>query len=392
MFINFWYAAEWSRTVTTRPVAVKMLGQSFVLYRDAQGAAHCLVGGCIHRGGALGDGQVLGNDLECPYHGWRFATDGRCTRIPALGVSARIPGRARLDSYPVQERYGIIFVFLGDLPEGERPPLLEVPHWGDDRYRFTFRSATIRGNFVRALENAVDVSHTEFVHSHLMGYRGGERPEGEYRAPSYTIATTDWGASIHCRFPPAPGWGPVWNRILGFDRIFTGMEVTIRYHGPNSVATSIYLSKKLDLHLPQFSWDTPIDEYSYRYFLVGGRNFFRTRLFDRYDRKRNEKINEQDRAIIEKIEPILPPASRTDEFLVEPDNIVGRFHASLAQWEGEGWRIDTRRLAAYRPGEKFLAIPSPQRRTAGSAWVHDAVPLLPAAAPNLRAGLPVTPR
>jgi phenylpropionate dioxygenase-like ring-hydroxylating dioxygenase large terminal subunit len=378
MFTNFWYAAEWSHSITDKPVRVKMLGQSFVLWRDANGAAHCLVGACIHRGGALADGQVLGCTIECPYHGWRFDADGRCTRIPALGASAQIPPRARLDSYPVQERYGIVFVFLGDLPEAERPPLMSIPQWEDPKYRFTFRGDTIRGNYLRGLENAVDVSHTEFVHSHLMGYRGADRREGEYRAPSYSVSETEWGASIQCQFPPAPGWGKVWNRILGFDRIFTGMEVTISYHGPNSVSTSIYLSKKMNLHLPQFSWDTPIDEYSYRYFLVGGRNFFRTRLFDRRDRERNEKINLQDKAIIEAVEPILPPPSRTDEFLVEPDNIVGHFHNSLQQWEAKGWRIDTPALATFRPGERYFAIPSPQRRSHGFAWVHEAVPRIAA--------------
>lgn len=377
MFTNFWYAAEWSRNLTDKPVRVNMLGQSFVLWRDSLGSAHCMVGACIHRGGALADGQVLGNDLECPYHGWRFNGVGHCSRIPALGARATLPPRARLDSYPVQERYGIVFAFLGDLPEAERPPLMEIPQWNDPGYRFTFRGDTIRGNYIRGLENAVDVSHTEFVHSHLMGYRGKERPEGEYRAPSYEISPREWGASIRCQFPPAPGWGTVWNRILGFDKMFTGMEVTITYHGPNSVFTSIYLSKKMNLHLPQFSWDTPIDQYSYRYFLIGGRNFFRTRLFDRYDRQRNEKINLQDKAIIEAVQPVMPPASRTDEFLVDPDSIVSHFHGSLQQWEERGWRIDTRSLTGYRPGERFFAIPSPDRRLPGPAWVHEAVARFP---------------
>lgn len=69
MFINFWYAAERSTNLGNKPVKVKMLGQTFVLYRDSIGQAHCVVGACIHRGGALCDGRVIGDDIECPYHG-----------------------------------------------------------------------------------------------------------------------------------------------------------------------------------------------------------------------------------------------------------------------------------------------------------------------------------
>ena len=130
MFINFWYAAERSENLTDKPLTVRMLGQNFVLYRDSTGTAHCSVSACVHRGGALADGQVLGDEIECPYHGWRYGLDGRCTRIPSLGRDATIPLRARIDVYPVQEKYGLIFAFLGDLPEAERPDTLRWRNGG----------------------------------------------------------------------------------------------------------------------------------------------------------------------------------------------------------------------------------------------------------------------
>ena len=382
MFINFWYAAEQSKKVAAKPVAVKMLGQNFVLYRDESGAAHCTIAACIHRGGALANGQVLGGDIECPYHGWRYGPDGRCRRIPSLGPKAKIPPRARIDSYPVQEKYGLIFVFLGDLPEAQRPPLMEVPEWDDPGYQFDIRDRVVHANQLRAMENGIDMTHGEFVHSDMMGMRGEARDGEEYVAPSYDIRDTEWGAGIHCVFPPSPGWGKFWNKLLGFDRIFTGTEVSQSYWGASSLHTSIYISKARNIHLPQYIWETPIDEYSYRAFFVGGRSFFKGRWYNPLYRHRMNGVTDQDNAIIETLNPVLPAASRTDTLLVEPDRIIARFHASIEAWAAKGWCIDSSKLSEYQPGEKVLAIPSPARREPGQ-WIHDVVPLIPGKAAEL---------
>ena len=121
MLINNWYVAATAAEVHDgRPVGVRMLGLDFVLYRDAGGRVACLSNVCCHRGGALCDGKVADGALACPYHGWQFDAAGRCIAIPALGPEARIPKRARIDSYPTVEKYGWVWVFLGDLPESER--------------------------------------------------------------------------------------------------------------------------------------------------------------------------------------------------------------------------------------------------------------------------------
>jgi phenylpropionate dioxygenase-like ring-hydroxylating dioxygenase large terminal subunit len=116
MFMNFWYPAEDSESVTNKPLKVNMLGLPFVLWRDEAGKAHCVSNTCSHRGGSIGDGKVVGNCVQCPYHGWLFNGDGECERIPSLGPIEKIPPRSPIDDYPVEERYGLIFVFLGDTP------------------------------------------------------------------------------------------------------------------------------------------------------------------------------------------------------------------------------------------------------------------------------------
>ena len=96
MYMNFWYPACQSSSLTEQPLKRKMLGLDFVLFRDASGRAHCLSNTCIHRGGSLGGGRVKGDCIQCPYHGWEFGGDGRCRKIPSLGPDAKIPQRARV--------------------------------------------------------------------------------------------------------------------------------------------------------------------------------------------------------------------------------------------------------------------------------------------------------
>ena len=136
MYINFWYPVARSEAVTNEaPLRTRILCLDFVAFRDSDGIPHVLSDTCIHRGGALGAGKMKQDCVECPYHGWQFDGDGRCTRIPSLGDGEKLPARAKVDSYPVQEKYGMLFAFLGDLPEDERPPLCEIPEFEEDGWR-----------------------------------------------------------------------------------------------------------------------------------------------------------------------------------------------------------------------------------------------------------------
>ena len=130
MYINFWYPIGLSTEISgERPFRAQVLGLPFVAFRDDAGQAHVLSDTCVHRGSSLSAGRVKNGRAICPYHGWEYGGDGRCARVPSLG-DTRPPARAKVDSYPVQEKYGIVFAFLGDLPEEERPPLYDVEEYG----------------------------------------------------------------------------------------------------------------------------------------------------------------------------------------------------------------------------------------------------------------------
>ena len=135
MYINFWYPILRSEDLGPgKPEKVKVLGCNLVAFRDDEGKAHVLSDTCTHRGASLGGGwslagkpRIVNNCIVCPYHGWEFGGDGECKNIPSIGYGTKPPPRAKVDSYPVQEKYGLIHVFLGDLPEAERPPIIDIP-------------------------------------------------------------------------------------------------------------------------------------------------------------------------------------------------------------------------------------------------------------------------
>ncbi len=120
---------------------------------------------CIHRGAKLTLGSVKDGLLSCRYHGWTYDSSGKCTRIPAH-PDQKPPDRARVQSYRAKEKYGLVWVSLGN-PEKDIPVFSE---WDDPSYRALFaNSSTWNAGGPRIIESALDVAHFPFVHPGLLG-------------------------------------------------------------------------------------------------------------------------------------------------------------------------------------------------------------------------------
>ena len=147
-----------------RPLkAVRLLGQDFVLFRDAAGQWALLDRDCPHRGADLAFARHEGDGIRCPFHGWKFAADGRCLQTPAEPMGSTLCNRVRQRSYPVQERAGVLFAWLG--PEGGTPPALPDFHCfnAPDSHVFAFKGLW-QCNWLQAFEVGIDPSHTSYLH------------------------------------------------------------------------------------------------------------------------------------------------------------------------------------------------------------------------------------
>ena len=83
---------------------------------------------------------------------------------PVAGGGWRYPERARIDAYPVEERYGLVWVFLGDLPEAERYPIPPLPEYGDPAWRMITTETHWKAEAARVVENGIDIAHASYVH------------------------------------------------------------------------------------------------------------------------------------------------------------------------------------------------------------------------------------
>ena len=102
-----WHPVAYSGDLASgEPLAVDLLGEALVLWRDSAGTAHAFFDLCIHRGTALSLGTVEGDEIVCPYHGWRYGSDGACTRIPQLADPTRVPAKAERRRSPASSATG----------------------------------------------------------------------------------------------------------------------------------------------------------------------------------------------------------------------------------------------------------------------------------------------
>jgi phenylpropionate dioxygenase-like ring-hydroxylating dioxygenase large terminal subunit len=161
-----WYPVARSVDVD-HPRQANLLGRRLVVFRTADGQPRVLSDRCLHRGGALHLGEVDGDSIECPYHGWLWrGTDGRCVYIPSNGPTATIPKAAVIKAFPVVERYGLVWTCVGEPLTGP-PDLPELEGLG-----MTYAAGEpvdVKAGILAAMENFRDVAHFPFVHRGTMG-------------------------------------------------------------------------------------------------------------------------------------------------------------------------------------------------------------------------------
>lgn len=375
MFINFWYPAEEASNVTGQPLPIEIIGMKLVLWRDGDGRVRCIANTCAHRGGSLGHGKIVDGCVQCPYHGWLYDGDGQCRRIPSLGPLNKIPERSRVDAYPVEERYGLVFVFLGDLPAEERPPIMPIPEFGADGWRHVSMRYQWRANYIRLVENQSDPSHVEYVHSGF-GFAGKNK---DYSVPRITVSESDWGAGAMTEFysPTLPDQDMSHMSPEGKTDAGSG------FHAISSTWTHINFNEQNKMHIYLFA--CPRDETNLEIFLISLRNCMLEPEKDRNFLERMGIAVEEDRIVIEKLDPQIPDKQTAGEFIVPADDVLMAYRRRIEDWQSRGWRMDVQKILADR-GRVAYAIPGPGRRRNPDNWALRPVPLLPATAAESGSG------
>lgn len=182
-----WYPATWSREVVEKPVQRRILGELVVLYRGEKGEIHALEDACPHRLAPLSMGRIRGSLLECGYHGLTFDGGGRCVRIPGQKT---IPANARVRSFPVFEKMGLIWIWMGDPSLADPARIYDLPQFSDPAWSAVEGDALHIGcNYLNLADNLCDPAHVSFVHLSTLGNSAGEEVpvETEKRGDDYLV-------------------------------------------------------------------------------------------------------------------------------------------------------------------------------------------------------------
>lgn len=330
MLKNFWYACEFSSAITHKPKQILMLNQRFVLYRNSQEQVIALKDQCPHRGAAFSSGWVEDNCIVCPYHGWKFQGDGTCVEIPANQPGMPIPKKAHIGSYPVQEKYGFVWLFYGDLPEEERPPIPPLPEFEDTSLRKIYFEYKLNAHYTRTLENDMDLSHVYLIHSRSFG--NGFAPE--QKMEDYDVNLQDWSGSITVDIENYTQAKGIFRYV--FRPLRSTVKTTLGFYMPNITRVDVEFGRG---KLTTFTIHLPVDDRTTMTKRIQFRNFLTFPWADPIFQLAAYKVVNEDKRVVETQYPQPIPDNLSEEVHVPCDTLSISYRKLHQKCLRMGWGL-----------------------------------------------------
>jgi len=368
VYTNVWYVAAYAKDLGKDPLKVTIMGADLVLFREVDGTARCISNVCPHRGASLADGVLYkDNSLACPFHGWRFDGSGDCTLVPSRcdhEVQVVAPG-AKTDAYPVQEKYGCVWVCLGDDPDAASP-IFDMPEWDDDSFKHTTNEEIWACDQHTAKFTNLDYVHLPVVHGIM--FAGNENP---VQAPEHHVTVNEHGFQSVMRVNPAPSEG-VWSELREKGE---PVESIMKYFVPGftlrgQVEIGGIGSGEFNIF---YEFTTPIDEHRCVMRHLFFRNYRMEDDFDAEHTRRNLQNIHQDKHLGEQQRPLVAPSGPPANgiYTHDEDKIMLTYWGLMESMRDKGWQIDRE---ALQPADQAVRIiPSPNRKADPEGWVYPAM-------------------
>lgn len=311
----FWYPVAFSQEITTeKPYGTRLLDERLVIYRISDGSVIIAQDICLHRGAPLSLGWLKDARLVCPYHGIEYDCNAQCVHIPAQPKAA-IPSRLKLKTYPVIERYGLVWTRLVDNGSVAFPNFHE---WDDPDYVQVLPDAVeLDAAAGRQVEGFLDVSHFAFIHAKSFGEQDNpevpdypiEETEHGFRA-DYVSSVSNYPHDMKHLTPPDFLWRRLFELWLPFTAKLTVFFPDGKLHILNAAS--------------------PVSARKTRVFVPVCRNFDKdSPLQDTLDF--NHQVFAEDKAIVEAQCPEDLPLNLTEEVHIAGDKSSIMFRQRLAQ-------------------------------------------------------------
>ena len=255
---RYWHPVGLAADASDTPRKVRVLGEDLVLFRDREGRPGLVYPHCAHRGASLYYGRVEARGIRCCYHGWLFDVTGHCLEQPCEPEGGRARGRIRQPWYPLEERYGLVWAYLG--PPEKKPvlPRYDALERLDEGETLETNDASIGGggppvipcNWLQHYENLVDPFHVVVLHS---TFSGTQFVDAMAVMPEVTWDTVELGVRTTSLRKMPDG--------RTFRRLSQAAIPTLR------VIPSPRVGKYG--RVESIGWVLPIDDHSFRIYVVG---------------------------------------------------------------------------------------------------------------------------
>jgi len=274
MFLrNAWYAAAWDSEVKQDLHATVLLGEPIVLYRKLDGSVVALEDACPHRKLPLSMGRLHGDVVECGYHGLTFDGAGACVKAACV---SRIPQAAQVRSYPVEERYGLVWLWMGEPQLADPGKLLDIPEWDDPDWGINRGdSMTVDCNYLYMTDNLLDPSHVAWVHQSTFGTSACESEPLQTQVNEDGVVVSRWLYDIDV--------APFYQQYLKFagrcDRLqyyevrYPAHAIIKGVHTPAGHGGDGTPPHPQAFLMDSYNFMTPVDENRTRYYWFQLRNF-----------------------------------------------------------------------------------------------------------------------
>lgn len=255
---RYWHPVGLSADAGGVPRRVRALGEDLILFRDGASRTGLVHARCCHRGTTLYYGKVEERGIRCCYHGWLFDTEGRCLEQPCEPEGGRFRDNVRQPWYRTEERYGLVFAYMGPperLPVLPRYDCLETLDEGefveaDDSSLGSGGPAVVPCNWLQHFENVVDPFHVPILHG---AFSGAQFTAAMAAMPDVSFETSPRGVLVRSRRRLDDG------RI--FDRVTEAALPTLRVVPNPRVAQFA--------RVESIGWTLPIDDTTFRIYVAG---------------------------------------------------------------------------------------------------------------------------
>jgi phenylpropionate dioxygenase-like ring-hydroxylating dioxygenase large terminal subunit len=264
--LNTWYVTAWSSEVTRVPTRRVVCESPVVLYRTRDGSPVALADRCAHRAYPLSSGRLVEDSIECGYHGFAYGPDGGCTRVPA---QPQIPPRARVASYPLVEKDGWIWIWLGDRDLAD-PSLVPDTHWmNDPRWATVTHTLLFECRHDLIHDNLLDLTHESFIHQSTVG--------DDYIYEHGITVEVDGDVVTVDRLMPGVEAPPLYARTMGTQGLYDRFHATEfhvpSYHVLHSGITAQGQPREEGHLIKVLNGITPVDADHTWYYYAFSRNF-----------------------------------------------------------------------------------------------------------------------